>query len=153
MDQIQRTNERNTNSREELEQGFALVRESTKRSLEAVNNEFLLFKSNLEVDFQRVCDTAMKDGHRITDLELQQKSFYKNQKSFEDQVEARRLELDKIRLRFEKIEPYVVLKSELEATFGEVQKAIKKLADENIAQQFELNVLNNFVDKYAPIRV
>ena len=68
-------------------------------------------------------------------------------------MEARRQELDKIRIRFAQIEPNVVLKPELDSTLGEVQRVCKKLADENISQQFELNVLNNFVDKYAPIRV
>lgn len=61
--------------------------------------------------------------------------------------------MDKTRNSFEKIEPYIVLRNELDSTLGEVQRAIKKLAEENVAQQFELNVINNFVDKYAPIRV
>ena len=60
----------NTSSREELQEGFQSVRDSTKRSLEAVNSEFLLFKTNLGVEFQRVCDTASKDSNRISDLEI-----------------------------------------------------------------------------------
>lgn len=74
----------NTSSREELEQGFQSVRDLTKNSIDALNNEFLLFKSNLDVEFVRVCDTAKKDSDRIKDLEIQQKTFYKNQKTFED---------------------------------------------------------------------
>ena len=54
---------------------------------------------------------------------------------------------------FDKFEPHVILRPELDATLGEVQKAVQRLAEENLAQQFELNVVNNFVDKYAPIRV
>lgn len=30
---------------------------------------------------------------------------------------------------------------------------IKKLAEENLAQQFELNTMTNFIDKYQPIRI
>jgi hypothetical protein len=68
-------------------------------------------------------------------------------------MESRKRELDNMRLRFEKLEPWVILRPELESTLGQVQLAVQRLAEENIAQQFELNVLNNFVDKYHPIRV
>ena len=34
----------------------------------------------------------------------------------------------------------------------QINTAMTKLADENIAQQFELNILNNFIDKYLPLK-
>lgn len=35
----------------------------------------------------------------------------------------------------------------------QINVAMTKLADENIAQQFELNTLNNFIDKYLPVKM
>ena len=44
-----------------------------------------------------------------------------------------------------------------EAKFDDCFKALEaaavKLASENVAQQFELNLINNFVDKYYPVRI
>lgn len=53
---------------------------------------------------------------------------------------------------FQEFEPYTISRDEYNKGADAINAAMRKLADENIAQQFELNVLNNFVDKYLPIR-
>ena len=53
---------------------------------------------------------------------------------------------------FQEFEPYTIGRDEYSKGNEVINMAMRKLADENIAQQFELNVLNNFVDKYLPIR-
>jgi hypothetical protein len=35
----------------------------------------------------------------------------------------------------------------------DVLKTLKKLADENMSQQYEINLAANFLDKYLPIRM
>ena len=88
----------------------------------------------MDVEFIKVCDTAQKDSDRIKDLEILIKNFYKNQKTFEDQMDARKQELDNIKVKFEALEPVVVKRPELDATLGQVEKAVQKLAEENMAQ-------------------
>ena len=47
-----------------------------------------------------------------------------------------------------KVEGGSCTRDDMLATFSAVEAAVKNLAKENIGQQFELNTLTNFVDKY-----
>lgn len=51
-------------------------------------------------------------------------------------MDARKNELEAVMVRFEKFEPYAVLRPELEKSLGTVQQSVLRLAEENLSQQF-----------------
>jgi len=145
--------EMNSTARIELEEGFECVRTFATDSAEALNRTIVAFKSKMEAEFTKVCDKATADGVRIADVEIKQTNFQETQVDFQQQLHDRKVELDKLRIRFQEHEPLAIMRTEFDSVQRANLEAIRRLGDENIAQQFELNVLNNFVDKYAPIRI
>ena len=55
--------------------------------------------------------------------------------------------------KFHSLEADTVKLAKFNPQMETLTNTIKKLATENVAQQFELNTINNFVEKYQPIRI
>ena len=100
-----------------------------------------LTKSNENIDFKQKT------------LELNQADFVQRQTIFEKQLSTRKVECDQMMRKFHSLEADTVKLAKFNPEMDTLTNTIKKLATENVAQQFELNTINNFIEKYQPIRI
>ena len=118
-----------------------------------MTNEILEFKKKVAIDFEAVKKVTEDSSFTVTNLKLQQKDFYEKQMVFEDQLLKRKAECDELSKLFHKVEKSTVKNEEFRESHAALEAAISTMATENIAQQFEINTMSNFQDKYLPLRV
>ena len=68
-------------------------------------------------------------------------------------LSLRKQECDDLSSFFHKVERETVKETKFLSHFAILEKVQIKLAEENLAQQYELNLINNYIDKYLPVRI
>ena len=115
--------------------------------------EILDFKKKVAIDFEAVKKVTEDSSFTVTNLKMQQKDFYEKQIQFADQLLARKAECDTLSALFHEVKKDTVKVWEFKSSHAALEAAVSKMATENIAQQFEINTMSNFQDKYLPLRV
>lgn len=89
----------------------------------------------------------------VRELGTTNENLKKQQAHFEDQLETRKQQCDDLNKFFHRVSDEKCDQTVYEAGYEVLVATARKLGDENLAQQYELNMLSNYIDKYLPLRM
>ena len=136
-----------------VDEGFDKIKSFVSENIDNMLLELSAFKEKVQDESNKVTKLVDEMSMTVRDLDLKQTYFEKQQNFFGDQLDVRKKQCDDLNAFFHRVDDEGCKKTVYAAGFEVLEATIRKLADENLSQQYEINTLSNYADKYLPIRI